>query len=285
MTEQGVFSWQELLAPLMGKRPLVAGIVNVTPDSFSDGKGSVDTAERVAFALQLLDEGADLLDIGAESTRPGAREVPPEEEWARLESVLKNILSRRPDTVISIDTRHSTTAVRALQAGAKIINDVSGLAFDPAMAAVAAKYDAAVILGHTRGTPQEMTDRCSYTDVVREVISELKKTAEAAAAAGIRPEKLWFDPGIGFAKTAEQSWELLRHLDELAALGPLVIGHSRKSFLGYPAGADRDWANAAVIMYLRTQDVSVVRVHDIRSARIMFDTAEKLAVAEEAGGK
>ena len=268
---------------MMLPRPLLMGIVNVTPDSFSDGGRSRDAS--IQHALQLLEDGADILDIGGESTRPGAAEVPVSEELDRVIPVLMELRKLRPACRISVDTRKSAVAEAALAAGAEIVNDVSGLAFDPAMAAVAAKYDAAVILGHTRGTPQEMTDRCSYTDVVREVISELKKTAEAAVSAGIRPEKLWFDPGIGFAKTAEQSWELLRHLDELAALGPLVIGHSRKSFLGYPAGADRDWANAAVTMYLRTQDVSVVRVHDIRSARIMFDTAEKLAVAEEAGGK
>ena len=268
---------------MMRPRPLLMGIVNVTPDSFSDGGRSRDAS--IQQALQLLEDGADILDIGGESTRPGAAEVPVSEELDRVIPVLTELLKLRPACRISVDTRKAAVAEAALAAGAEIVNDVSGLSFDPAMAAAAAKYEAAVILGHTRGTPQEMTARCSYTDVVREVISELKKTAEAAAAAGIRPEKLWFDPGIGFAKTAEQSWELLRHLDELAALGPLVIGHSRKSFLGYPAGPERDWANAAVTMYLRTQSVSVVRVHDIRSARIMFETAEKLAVAGEAGGR
>ncbi len=264
-------------------RPLLMGIVNATPDSFSDGGRSREAS--IQHALQLLEDGADILDIGGESTRPGAAEVPVAEELDRVMPVLTELRRLRPDCRISVDTRKAPVAEAALAAGAEIVNDVSGLAYDPAMGAVAAKYDAAVILGHTRGTPQEMTARCSYTDVVRDVISELEKSAELAVRAGIKPEKLWFDPGIGFAKTAEQSWELLRHLEKLAVLGPLVVGHSRKSFLGYPAGTDREWASAAVTMYLRKQNVFAVRVHDVRSARIMFEVAEKLAMAEDEGGR
>lgn len=267
----------------MQPRPLLMGIVNVTPDSFSDGGRSREASIR--HALQLLEDGADILDIGGESTRPGAAEVPVAEELERVIPVLTELRKLRPDCRISVDTRKAAVAEAALAAGAEIVNDVSGLSCDPRMAAVAAEYDAAVILGHTRGTPQEMMERCSYADVVREVVSELKAAAAFAVKSGVKPEKLWFDPGIGFAKTAEQSWSLLRHLPEFAALGPLVIGHSRKSFLGYPAGMDREFASAAVTMYLRMQHVSVVRVHDVRAARIMFEVAEKLTIAEDGVGR
>ena len=267
----------------MRPRPLLMGIVNVTPDSFSDGGRSFDASCQ--HALQLLADGADILDIGGESTRPGAGEVPVAEELDRVMPVLTKLRELRPDCRISVDIRKAAVAEAALQAGAEIINDVSGFAFDPAMAEVAARHGAAVILGHTRGTPQEMTAHCCYTDVVREVTAELRRSGAAAAAAGVKPEKIWFDPGIGFAKTAEQSWELLRHLEELAELGPLVVGHSRKSFLGYPAGADREFASAAVTMQLRMQNVFAVRVHDVRSARIVFEVAEKLAVQDKRGGE
>ena len=243
----------------------------------------LETALRRAG--ELLRDGAAILDIGGESTRPGAGEVPVAEELDRVMPVLTKLRELRPDCRISVDTRKAAVAEAALQAGAEIINDVSGFAFDPAMAEVAARHGAAVILGHTRGTPQEMTAHCCYTDVVREVTAELRRSGAAAAAAGVKPEKIWFDPGIGFAKTAEQSWELLRHLEELAELGPLVVGHSRKSFLGYPAGADREFASAAVTMQLRMQNVFAVRVHDVRSARIVFEVAEKLAVQDKRGGE
>ena len=267
----------------MRSRPLLMGIVNVTPDSFSDGGRSLEASCQ--HALQLLEDGADILDIGGESTRPGAGEVPVAEELDRVMPVLTKLRELRPDCRISVDTRKAAVAEAALQAGAEIVNDVSGFSFDPARAEVAARYGAAVILGHTRGTPQEMTAHCRYTDVVREVITELRGSGEAAVAAGVNPEKLWFDPGIGFAKTADQSWELLRHLGELAELGPLLVGHSRKSFLGYPAGMDREFASAAVTMHLRMQNVFAVRVHDVHSARIMFEVAERLANQDNRGGE
>lgn len=261
-------------------RPLLMGIVNATPDSFSDGGRSREATIR--HCLQLLEDGADILDIGGESTRPGAGEVPVSEELERVMPVLTELRALRPDCRISVDTRKAAVAEAALAAGAEIVNDVSGLAFDPEMASVISGHHAAVILGHTRGTPQEMMTHCSYADPVREVISELQETASRAAAAGIGPEKMWFDPGIGFAKTSGQSWELLRHVDELAVLGPLVIGHSRKSFLGYPDRMDREWATGAVTMALsRKSSVYAVRVHDVRSARIMIEVAEKLAACEQ----
>ena len=285
MTAQGVFSWQELLAPLMGKRPLVAGIVNATPDSFSDGKGSVDTAERVAFALQLLDEGADLLDIGAESTRPGAREVPQEEEWARLESVLKNILSRRPDTVISIDTRHSTTAVRALQAGAKIINDVSGLQFDEKMAGVIAGYQAGCILTHSAGIPEVMQEKGTViaADTLKTVQDGLHGILSAALSAGIKSDLIMLDAGIGFGKSCAGNYELLRNAGKLEkhfAL-PFCWGVSRKSLLkGEPDTMEKRIAGSlALAVKLAEQRVSLLRVHDVAMTRAALAAAGKMEAA------
>ena len=257
----------------MTARPLLMGIVNATPDSFSDGGRSFE--ENVRHALKLLDDGADILDIGGESTRPGAAEVPVEEEIGRVLPVLRRIRELRPDCRISVDTRKSRVAEAALEAGAEIVNDVSGLSFDPELAACAARHHAVLLLGHTRGTPEEMARRCQYGSVVKEVVRELREAAAAAQAAGVKPEKLWYDPGIGFAKTAEQSWELLRHTEELAELGPLVIGHSRKSFFGYPDMADREFATAAVALLLFAKQVYAVRVHNVRAARIAYETAEK----------
>lgn len=257
----------------MTDRPLLMGIVNATPDSFSDGGRSFD--ETVRHALQLLSDGADILDIGGESTRPGAAAVPVREELDRVIPVLKKVKSLRPDCRISVDTRKSQVAQAALDEGAEIVNDVSAFAYDPGMAEVVARSGATAILGHTRGTPEEMTGHCRYDDVVREVKTELRAAAAKALAAGVKPEKLWFDPGIGFAKTAEQSWELLRHTEELAELGPLVIGHSRKSFFVYPDMADREVATAAVSLLLYGKGVFALRVHDVRSARIGREVAEK----------
>ena len=267
----------------MPQRPLLMGIVNATPDSFSDGGRSPD--EVVRHALKLLDDGADVLDIGGESTRPGAAAVPVPEELDRVIPVLKKIRALRPACRISVDTRKAAVAEAALAAGAEIINDVSALAYDPAMAAVAARSGAPVILGHTRGTPEEMTGRCEYGDLVREVKDELRAAAAKALAAGVKPEKLWYDPGIGFAKTAAQSWELLRHVNELAELGPLVIGHSRKSFFAYPDMADREVATAAVSLLLYGKNVFMVRVHDVRATRIAWEVAEKFLRAADGGGK
>jgi len=262
-------------------RPLIMGIVNATPDSFSDG--GRNPAEAAVHGLKLLEDGADILDIGGESTRPGACEVSADEELDRVMPVVERILRERPDCRISVDTRKALVAEAVLKAGAGIINDVSGLEFDPAMAGTVAKFpQAVVVLGHTRGTPEEMTGRCQYSNVVKEVMRELACMAEEAVKAGIHHENLWFDPGIGFAKTADQSWELLRHTRELAGLGPLVIGHSRKSFLG-GAMADRDAATAALDFVLRYAGVSVLRVHDVRGALAAFRAAENWTAKEGCG--
>jgi dihydropteroate synthase len=195
MAEAAGFSWRGLLAARRNDRPLIAGIVNATPDSFSDGTGSVDPAERVAFALRLLDEGADLLDIGAESTRPGAMEVDPVEEWRRLEPVLTGILSARHDTVISVDTRHASTAEKALQAGAKIINDVSGLVFDAAMKELVAKSRCGVIINHATTTPELMQqssyiidDNADFVLTIYQAVIEVQRTIASTDATVINSD-------------------------------------------------------------------------------------------------
>lgn len=254
------------------------GIVNATPDSFSDGGRSPE--EVLEHALRLADDGADILDFGGESTRPGAKEVPAEEELRRVIPVLKQVKKLRPGIRVSADTRKSEVAHAALECGAEIINDVSGLLFDSGMAEVCAEFDATVILGHTRGTPEEMAKNCCYQSAVQDVLSELRGAAEYAVRRGVRREKLWFDPGIGFAKTPEQSWELVRHAEAFNELGPVVIGHSRKSFLGFPVMRDLETATAVLGLLLKNRQVHVLRVHDVRAVRVAWETAEKFAGKE-----
>ena len=265
------------------RRPAILGIVNVTPDSFSDG-GLCFTCDRaVRHGLELLDDGADMLDIGGESTRPGAAEVPAEEEIRRVAPVIAGIRRFRPEARISVDTRKAAVAAAALEAGATIVNDVSGLTFDPAIAAVAARAGAGMILGHTRGTPERMRDpeNCRYGDVVAEVRDFLRRAGETAVAAGVAAEKLIFDPCLGFAKTAEQDWEILRRMEELLTLGPVLIAHSRKSFLGQlldrPDPKEREMATAAVTLYAAQHGAAMVRVHDVRAAHDVLTVWERLS--------
>ena len=281
----GVFLWQELLAPLKKKRPLIAGIVNATTDSFSDGKGTLDANERIGFALQLLDEGADIIDLGGESTRPGAAEVPADEEWARIAPVLHGIVQVRPATVISIDTRHAETARKALQAGAKIINDVSGLEFDKAMAEVIAKYHAGCILTHSSGIPEVMqkTGTVIAGNTLEIVKTALHDILHNAISAGIKPEQIMLDAGIGFGKTRQGNYELLRHAGELGKEFdlPFCWGVSRKSLLkSEPDTLDKRIAGSlALAVKLAEQDVSLLRVHDAAM------TVAALRAATEMSGK
>ncbi len=257
-------------------RTEIMGIVNVTPDSFSDGGTSATTAAAVDKALRLLDEGADLIDIGGESTRPGAREVPTEEERARVTPVILQLKRLRPDCVISVDTRKSAVARAALNAGAVIINDVSGLSFSSDMAATAAEFEARLVIGHTRGTPEQMRrpENCRYTDVVAEVCAFWAARAGEAERAGVKRENLLFDPCLGFAKTAEQDWTLLRQLEDLHRVGPVLIGHSRKSFLGAllgePEPLRREAGTLAVSLHALMHGATMVRVHDVRATADAF---------------
>lgn len=272
----------------LGRRTLVMGIVNVTPDSFSDGGRFFDPQAAVAHALQLLDEGADLLDLGAESTRPGSRAggepgtplapaVDAKEEQARLLPVLRGILAARPDTVVSIDTYKAATARAALAAGAEIINDVSGFAWDGEMAAACAEGRAGLVLMHTRGRPEEWRGLPKLPpDALLESVREgLAESLRAAAAAGIPPHAVVLDPGYGFGKGCEENYVLLARQAELLALGrPLLAGLSRKSFLGrtlaplYDGKAapveEREAASLAAHVAAILHGASIVRVHAVR---------------------
>jgi|CXWL01.1.fsa_nt_gi dihydropteroate synthase len=261
-------------------RPRIVGIVNVTPDSFSDG-GQFLAAERaVAHGLALVAEGADLLDLGAESTRPGggvygagARTVPVEEELERLLPVLSG-LRRKTDTPISIDTRKAAVARQALGAGADLINDVSALA-DPEMAEVVAEAGCPLILMHSRGELSSMQRGIAFTDVVAEVAVELEATARRAVAAGIAADRVIVDPGLGFGKTSEQNFALLARLPELVAAGrPVLVGASRKSFLGAVTGqppADRLEGSLAAAGWAARGGAALVRVHDVAATRRFLD--------------
>jgi dihydropteroate synthase len=254
-------------------RTLVMGIVNVTPDSFSDGGKYLDPSAAIARCRQLLEDGADLIDIGAESTRPGSLAVPAEEQIRRLTPVLEALAPdwhTRPEAALSIDTASAAVAEAALALGAHVINDTSALR-DPAMAAVVAHSGAGLVLMHMRGTPQDMQRDPRYDDVVREVSEFLESRRAAAIAAGVADEAIALDPGIGFGKTSEHSLQLLAGTRTLAALGrPVLVGASRKSFLARIAGTaptsapeqrvDASLAAAAIAAY---EGARILRVHDV----------------------
>jgi dihydropteroate synthase len=250
------------------ERVLVMGIVNVTPDSFSDGGRYLDAGAAVARCHELLAEGADLLDLGGESTRPGSEPVPADEQWRRLEPVLTRVVRERPEAAISIDTRSADVAARALTAGARVVNDVSALG-DPGMAAVVARTGAGLVLMHMRGTPETMQRDTGYADVMAEVAGFLYNRLGFAESAGVARECVAFDPGIGFAKSAEGSLELLVRIPELAAIGrPVLVGASRKSFLARLTGddgppQDRVPASLAAAAIATWQGAHILRVHDV----------------------
>ena len=215
---------------------MLVGVVNVTPDSFSDGGNFSSATEAVDHALRLLDEGADILDIGGESTRPGTRPpISAQEELDRVLPVIEGILQTRPETILSIDTYKAETASAAVRAGAEIVNDVSGFLWDPAMAAACAELKCGVILMHTRGRNSEWRTQAPlpHEEVVPLVLRELKRRVEAAISAGVEPAAMVLDPGFGFGKVLDENYPLLAHFDELHTLGyPLLAGVSRKAFLG-----------------------------------------------------
>lgn len=245
------------------------GIVNVTPDSFSDGGRFLDPARAVEHARQLVADGADVLDIGGESTRPGAEPVGTQEEIDRVVPVLEGLAGI--DAQLSIDTRHAAVAEAALAAGATIVNDVSGAA-DPAMLATVVKHGAGLVLMHMQGTPGSMQDAPHYDDVTAEVAAYLTSRAEAAIAAGADGARLWIDPGIGFGKTLDHNLALLRELEGLVRLGrPVLLGASRKAFLGTLTGraepAERVAGSLACVLRALEAGVDAVRVHDVAATR------------------
>ncbi|PYP21691.1 MAG: dihydropteroate synthase [Gemmatimonadetes bacterium] len=256
--------------------PVLIGIVNVTPDSFSDG-GRFTTLDRaVAQAERLIADGATLLDVGGESTRPGAAPVPVEEEVRRVAPVVEQ-LARRGLGPVSVDTRKAEVARAAIAAGAAVVNDVSGLAFDPELVRVAARAGVGVILMHMRGTPDTMDGLATYRQVAAEVAAELAASAERAVEAGVERERLVLDPGFGFAKTPAQNFRLLDELATIVGLGYAVaVGPSRKRFLGHATGRpveDRDRATAVACALAWERGARLFRVHDVALAR------EALAVA------
>lgn len=246
--------------------PVVMGILNVTPDSFSDGGLYIDPSKAAAKAVQMHSQGAAIIDAGAESTRPGALPVPPGMQQERLIPVIREIRRLDPALPISVDTSDPGTARRALDEGADMINDITALS-DPDMAALAAETGTPVILMHMKGTPRDMQIAPTYDDVVGEVLGFLEERLAAATAAGIRESHLLADPGIGFGKRIADNLTLIRRLGEFRCLGvPLVLGHSRKSFLGTLTGIDdagsRDPATGA-LSALAARDADILRVHDV----------------------
>ena len=255
-------------------RTRVMGVVNVTPDSFSDGGDFADPSAAVRHGLRLLADGADLLDVGGESTRPGAARVPEDEERARVLPVVTALAGE--GAVVSVDTTRAGVAHAAVEAGARLVNDVSGGLADPRMLEVVARAGVAYVAMHWRGHSADMQARADYDDVVAEVCAELQSRAEGARRAGVDAAGLVLDPGLGFAKTAEHSWELVRSLPALRELGqPLLFGASRKGFLGGlladPSGQprparDRDAATAALTVLAAQAGAWAVRVHEVRAS-------------------
>lgn len=269
--------WTSLLA---SPRPLIMGVLNVTPDSFADGGLYFDYDAALAQARALVAAGADILDIGGESTRPFADPVPLEEELRRVLPVIDAII---PEITIpiSIDTYKAAVARDALAAGATIINDISALRFDPDMAPLAVEYQAPVILMHMQGTPRDMQRQPHYDDLLREISEFFQERLEFAASQGIPPDLLVLDPGIGFGKTWEHNLEILNHLDVFLNLGfPLLIGPSRKAFIGritgQPAGEERDIGTLAALAVAVLRGARIVRTHNVAYARHFLDVLEAI---------
>ncbi|MFE3824957.1 dihydropteroate synthase [Streptomyces sp. NPDC059092] len=276
-TVQGLPGWD---------RCAVMGVINVTPDSFSDGGRWFDTTAAVKRGLDLVGAGADLVDVGGESTRPGATRVDEDEELRRVVPVVRGLASE--GVTVSVDTMRAVVAEQAVAAGAALVNDVSGGLADPAMVPAVAAAGVPFVVMHWRGFSQAMNSRAVYADVVAEVVAELRDRMDAVIAGGIAPERLVVDPGLGFAKQAGHDLELLAHLTELRALGrPLLVAASRKRFLGHvlaggenspPPARERDAATAAVSAIAAHQGAWAVRVHEVRA------TADAVRVARAVEG-
>ncbi|NOZ24496.1 MAG: dihydropteroate synthase [Nitrospirae bacterium] len=244
------------------------GILNVTPDSFSDGGLFLSRDSAIERALRMEDEGADIIDVGGESTRPGSEPVPLEDELKRTIPVIE-ALAGRLSIPISIDTYKSEVATRAVEAGASMVNDISGLRFDPEMAPLLSRYDVALILMHIRGTPRNMQDNPVYSDLMTEISDYLREGIRLAAESGIAEERIVIDPGIGFGKTAEHNLRIINNLDALSALGrPVLVGVSRKSFIGRVLNnapvSERLEGTAAAVAVSVMKGANIVRVHDVK---------------------
>lgn len=264
-----------------GRTPAIMGIVNVTPDSFSDGGKFFDAAKAVEHGLKLADEGAAILDIGGESTRPYSEPVDAEEERNRVVEVIRE-LAKQTKIPISIDTSKATVARAAIDAGAEIINDVTGLEGDPAMLSLAVETGVGVCAMHMQGTPQTMQDNPSYGDVVSEIFEYLQQRKTALLDDGIELEKICLDPGIGFGKTHAHNLELVAAAERFHQLEcPILVGHSRKGFIGKAIGdktADRTAGTVAASLQLAQKAIQILRVHDVA------ETKSALAVFDAVGG-
>jgi dihydropteroate synthase len=285
MPAEPVTAWRTARGVVALDRPVVVGILNLTPDSFSDGGRFAGLDAALARADQLLEAGATVLDLGGESTRPGRTEsVPPDEERVRVVPVVEALARRHPGVVLSVDTVKASVARAALEAGAAVINDVSALRLDPAMASVVAAAGAGLVLMHSRGSILEVASytHAVYQDVVAEVIDELRAALAAASAAGVAQDATVLDPGLGFSKTVEQNILLFDRLEALQALGrPVLVGPSRKRFLGAVTGQPleaRDQATATACALAWERGARLFRVHDAAGAR------DALALAHAIGG-
>ncbi len=264
----------------LGERTLIMGVLNITPDSFSDGGRFNDPHRADARALELEEQGADIIDIGAESTKPGSHRITADEEWQRLVPVLKRLRGnlRAP---LSLDTYKSEIAERALEYGVEIFNDPSGLTFDPNLAKIAAIGNAGLILNHMRGQPDTWAKLPPMQDVVGTIARELEATASRARHAGVERGRIVIDPGLGFGKRKEQNAEILAHLQQLAGLDfPILVGPSRKSdFLAQPSESGTLYATAAAVTAAVLNGAHIVRVHDVKEMQVVIQVAEEIARA------
>ena len=262
------------------KRTLVMGIVNVTPDSFSDGGKYHSPMKAIDFAFKLIDEGADIIDIGGESTRPGADKVSCSEELKRVIPVIEGIRSNNNKILISIDTTKSMVAKEAVEAGANIINDVSGLSFDNQMPEIIAQLKAPVIIMHMKGNPSDMQENPKYKDLINEIITYFEEKINIAINTGIEREMIILDPGIGFGKTVEHNFKILSELNRFNNLElPLLIGPSRKSFIGLTLGLppeDRLDGTAATVAVGVNNGARIIRVHDVKNMKRVVIIADKI---------
>ena len=262
------------------RETLVMGIVNVTPDSFSDGGQFFSPEDAISHASKLIGEGADIIDIGGESTRPGAEQISESEELNRVIPVIEKIRDENPKKLISIDTTKASVAKHAIEVGADIINDVSGLSFDNNMIDTVVRFNTPVIIMHMKGNPQNMQLNPEYKDIVNEILDFFKKKIKIAIQSGINRKMIILDPGIGFGKTVEHNFELLSRLNELNVLElPIMIGPSRKSFIGITLDLppeDRIEGTAAAVSAGVMNGASIVRVHDVKSMKRVVKITEKI---------
>jgi dihydropteroate synthase len=265
----------------LGSRTLVMGIINVTPDSFSDGGVLLDPAQAIDAGVRMAGHGADLLDVGGESTRPGAQALDAAEERRRVLPVVEALV-KQVSIPVSVDTYKASVARAALEAGASLVNDISGLRYEPDLAAVVAKHRCPIVLMHTRGRSKDMYKQAVYSEVVDEVLDELRESIAFAADAGVSKDSILIDPGLGFAKEPAHNYEVLGRLNEFSDLGrPLVVGPSRKGFLTKPLGRDvaasaRDWPTAAAVTAAVLSGAHIVRVHAVEEMMPVVRVADEI---------